>query len=262
MVNGKISYSRESMLFVHDFDSQEAFFFDATPLMRASAWHPKGKKLAYGINTVYLLDLVANEVKPVNEADDQAGYPAWHPTEEILLYGLSTVDSPNQLCLHNLETGQKSLIPLKMQALQPAWHPAGQIFSFVGLNNGSKHIYKADITCLGNESCPDAAQQLTFEGRFNHAPAWSPNGELLAFERYIEAAGYWAIMLTDANGQHIQQVTPAKINAHHPTWSKDGSYLAFEQEMENGPSHICVIRPDGSDYTILIEDGGLEPDWY
>jgi len=102
-------------------------------------------------------------------------------------------------------------------------------------------------------------QQLTKDSRFNHAPAWSPNGTWIAFEHYLEADDRWAIMLMDSNGDNLRQLYP---DGHHPTWSKNGQYIAFEYKPENSQSSLGVIKIDGSNFKVIQEISGLEPAWY
>lgn len=262
MIDGKISYSQQSVLYIYDLRNKVVTSFNDMPLMRAPAWHPDGIHLAYGVDKVYRLNTLTGAIEQLSQATEHAIYPAWRPDGQSIIYMVDDKNESGRLCLRALSTGQETYLSFGFRSFQPTFHPDGQTIAFVGLKNEEKHLYKANLSCLENNDCAESVQQLTTIGRFNHAPAWSPDGEWLAFERYIEPEGYWAIMLIDANGQQTKQITPDSINAHHPTWSKDGNYLAFEQKNETGPSHICAIRPDGSDYTVLIEDGGLEPDWY
>lgn len=263
MISRKISYSRQSELYIYNLEDRTVTVFNNTPLMRASAWHPDGVHIAYGVDTIYNLDTQTGTVEQISGNEVRATYPAWHPQGQLLLYTVDDQEANGRLCLHNLATGQKRYLELGLQAaLQADWHPDGRTIVFVGVKDGSKHLFKLNLDCLEQGNCAEACQQLTDEGRFNHAPAWSPDGQWIAFERYLEPVGQWAIMLMDGQGRQLKQLTPSAINGHHPAWSGDGQHLVFEQENEDAPSYLCLIKPDGADYEILREEGGLEPDWF
>lgn len=262
MFSGKISYSKQSVIYIYNLDHQTIVTFDNTPLMRASAWHPDGVRLAYGVDTVYCLDTQTGEVEQISSDESRASYPAWHPAGQSLLYTVVDEAGLSQLCLHNITTQNKINLLLGLPALQPDWRPDGNTIAFVGIHEGQKHICKVDVSCLEIGNCAEAVQQLTTTGRFNHVPAWSPNGEWIAFEHYDEQAKNWVILLMDENGQNVRRLTEPTMNGHHPTWSRDGQFIAFERENKDAPSDLCVIKADGSDFTVLQTDGGLEPAWY
>ena len=62
---------------------------------------------------------------------------------------------------------------------QPSWAPDGQRVAVVGLGHG---IYIADVRT-------HTAKRLTY-GRSDEAPAWSPKGEWIAFDKLVGDANY------------------------------------------------------------------------
>jgi TolB protein len=81
-------------------------------------------------------------------------------------------------------------------------------------------------------------------------PAWSPDGATIAFACRWEA-GNGVFAVPAAGG------APTKVydqqGACEPHWSPDGQRLVYETE-----THICTIKPDGSDNRLLTYFGGVQ----
>jgi len=80
-------------------------------------------------------------------------------------------------------------------------------------------------------------------------PAWSSDGRTLAYVRDGE------IYLADRDGDNETFLTTGQ----HPDWSPDGQLLAFN-DAEDGDNDIYIIRPDGSERTVLTTDN-FENSW-
>lgn len=87
-------------------------------------------------------------------------------------------------------------------------------------------------------------RKLTHNPR-DRAPAWSPDGEWLAFER---AGGIYAIK---AGGTGLRRLTSRRSTVHEPAWSPDGRHLAFVTERS-----LFVMRADGGGVRRLYRAEG------
>jgi TolB protein len=110
------------------------------------------------------------------------------------------------------------------------------------------------------------------------APAWSPDGSKIAFDRLIgpivdDVAYEWAIYIMNADGSQLRQVTekvhPTQGEDNNPQWSPDGHSLVFQRNNVRG------AQPEGGIalWTVNLETGrerrvtpfdlraGDTPDW-
>jgi Tol biopolymer transport system component len=84
------------------------------------------------------------------------------------------------------------------------------------------------------------------------APAWSPDGEKLAFERRVGplAKGQCAcdidVFVMNADGSGQQNLTRNPVYDYRPVWSPDGQKLAFGRYRD-----VWVMNADGSDQRRL-----------
>jgi Tol biopolymer transport system component len=78
-------------------------------------------------------------------------------------------------------------------------------------------------------------------GRFDHAPAFSPDGRRIAFSTTRQ--GDSEIYAIDVNGRRLQELTFRPTADDDPAWSSDGRFIAFES-FENGNFDIWIMRAE------------------
>jgi TolB protein len=120
-------------------------------------------------------------------------------------------------------------------------------------------------------------QQLTHsggEGRYSRVPAWSPDGERLAFcSNVSNREGTWDIYTMKADGSDVQRlthVTDERIANQGPDWSPDGKKIAFHstrdvtfEENKWNEFEIYVMDVDGTNIPRLTFNVKFDahPDW-
>ena len=115
-------------------------------------------------------------------------------------------------------------------------------------NDGSIYVMNADGSNL---------RQLTTGGLDDGNPSWSPDGEKIAFERYVDGSPFPYLHVMDADGSNLRQVMFGPENwSQEPAWSPNGEQIAFHKyttkEIRNNPvSEIFVIDADGTDLRQL-----------
>jgi Tol biopolymer transport system component len=79
------------------------------------------------------------------------------------------------------------------------------------------------------------------------APAWSPDGQQIAFERVNDASGHHAIFTVGADGQGLRRITPWRLDASQPQYSPDGRWICLRSNEPSGTSgNIFLIHSDGT----------------
>lgn len=88
-------------------------------------------------------------------------------------------------------------------------------------------------------------KNLTDDKSNNSYPAWSPDGQTVAFSS--DRDGPMHLFTMTADGKKVTQLTRGELMCRVPTWSADGKTLAFCRRTAAGSSEVCTIPAAGGD---------------
>ncbi len=140
------------------------------------------------------------------------------------------------------------------------WSPDGKRLAFAYdnamPNQGDIEVYSIGVDGEGLQPVAVSPGKLTHE----EWPAWSPDGELLAFSSTRE--GNQEIHICRPDGQEIKRLTSDPAIDAHPCWSPDSKRIVFSTGRWGG-LELAVMNADGSNLTRLTESRGLDdyPAW-
>jgi Tol biopolymer transport system component/imidazolonepropionase-like amidohydrolase len=72
------------------------------------------------------------------------------------------------------------------------------------------------------------ATRILEDGYDAHAPAWSPDGQRIAFQAYRDST--WNIWTMNRDGSGLRRVTSGPFDDREPHWSPDGLRIAFSSD--------------------------------
>ena len=126
--------------------------------------------------------------------------------------------------------------------------------AFVSDRVGAPQIYIMDLDS-GN------VRRLTFNGGYNTAPAWSPDGKWIAYESRV--GGGFDLWLIDPEGTTNLPLVENPRNDVSATWSPDGRKIAFSSDRRGRPSIYVVDAPTGANLRQLTHEGSsnTSPAW-
>ena len=101
----------------------------------------------------------------------------------------------------------------------------------------------------------DGADQtnLTNDPADDFAPAWSPDGTMIAFTRSSGGDAEIYVMNADGTGQTNLTNNP-DADEVSPAWSPDGSKIAYASQTGTSAGEIYAMNADGSGQTNLTND--------
>ncbi len=128
-------------------------------------------------------------------------------------------------------------------------------FAFLSMRSGNAEIY---LATLGDSSFVNLTNDSSFDG----FPAWSPDGERIAFDSDRAGDNNRDIYVMDRDGGNIRRLTDHPSFDLLPAWSPDGSRIAFMSVRDSEWSaanpaaapfaaNIYLVNPDGTNLTRL-----------
>jgi Tol biopolymer transport system component len=138
----------------------------------------------------------------------------------------------------------------------PSLSPDGQWIVYSGQGPEHQDIF---LQSVGGQTPFNLTED---SGADNLQPAFSPNGERIAFRSSREGGGLFVMGRT---GEAVRRVTREGFN---PAWSPDGTRLVYSAESVGlnplnweGRSSIWVAEVETGESHALVEDEGVEPSW-
>jgi TolB protein len=142
----------------------------------------------------------------------------------------------------NPQTALRSREPI----MSPAWSFDGTQLAYVSFETGKPVVYAHTLTTGQRRTVAN------FRGS-NSAPAWSPDGKLLAVA--LSLNGVQQIYLVAAEGTSTpRRLTNSGAIDTEPVWSPDGRFIYFTSDRGGGPQ-IYRMAPDGSGVTRVTFTG-------
>jgi Tol biopolymer transport system component len=188
----------------------------------------------------------------VRELADFSGLPSWSPD------GM-------RISLSHYDGSARNLVVVTADGSD--WTRLADGWSSSWSPDGKRIVYETDVG--GNfdifviNSDGSGLTQLTSSPQSERNPAWSPDGERIAFVSFpsrsatTERPG--TIYVMNADGSNVAGLADFATN---PAWSQDGTKITFASNRD-GNWEIYVMNSDGSNQTNLTNHPAddLHPTW-
>ncbi len=221
-------------------------------------WSPDGTEIAFavheGIGTLHLMDADGGNLTVLKKDYTSSTRPAWSPDGKRIAYGGTLI-----IRIFDVRTGKEEAVRVPVHRLSGsrihdvAWSPDGHQFAFAAKiidqagNSQARDVYIMNVDGTG-------LQQLTQHRAEDDAPAWSSDGQKIAFVSYRNVLE-GGIFIMNADGSNIAELTNS--GEDYPSWSPDGTQLActhFGTDV-----HIGIINVNSGDLRLIAE--GYYPSW-
>jgi Tol biopolymer transport system component len=125
----------------------------------------------------------------------------------------------------------------------PKWSPDGDKLVFASDRDGNREVYIFDLADVVDGTTKTQPFNLTQHKAPDWQPAWSPDGQRVAFSSYRD--GNWEIYVVNVDGTGLTRLTDQPESDFSPTWSPDGKHVLFASRR----------RGDADLFTADIETG-------
>ncbi len=188
--------------------------------------------------------------------------PDWSPNGRWIVYNSWPENDEDASRILKIRANGRHLTRLSQSCTDncvsdgfPAWSPDGRQIAF------ERRFMPSDpddfnwlIAIFVMQADGTEPIQITHQGETaddpnrsrDHAPAWSPSGDRLVFERYSLDHRHGAIFTVAADGSNARRITPWRLDAAQPDWSPDGRWIVFRTEPgSEGDGDIFMVHPSG-----------------
>jgi len=228
------------------------------------AWSPDGRQIAYtsvrgGEQTIRIVNV---DEAGQDEGDDSTyitdgADPTWSPNGSQIAF-------QHEGDLYRIDADGSNRTRLTRDSgwnQAPAWSPDGQNIAFVSGRDheGSEDVYEvhnSEVYIMDTDGRDSS--RLTVSQTKNRTPAWSPDGQWIAY--YSSDGPNEAVIhvlnLADAQADPENSsvsLTDGAAYDQEPVWSPDGQWIAFASNRQ-GPADgnvnhgaIYVMASDGSE---------------
>lgn len=183
--------------------------------------------------------------------------PAWSPDGQQIAFMSSQNGDPEIYVINSDGTRLHRITLAAGVNTSPAWNPkTGRQMVFVSDRGGDGvpvlYQMNTDGTNVSKIDLPDMGYVID--------PAWSPNGQLIAFS-WRRPSGNYDIYVMDIVSHQLVELTKDEGRNERPSWAPDGRHLVFES-TRTGTRQIWTMLADGSQPRQLTFGGENEsPNW-
>ncbi|HTZ75615.1 MAG TPA: hypothetical protein VMB47_16965 [Candidatus Aquilonibacter sp.] len=229
-------------------------------------WSPDANRIAFTCYEPYhgvlsaqvcIYSMASNHLISFPRFPGTNGMPAWSPDGSELAF-MSGLGGGEQIYTANADGDHLQRITDSVGVnTSPVWNPkTGQQIVFVSGRDADDHpelyISNSDGSNVQKIDLPDMGYVVD--------PAWSPNGQLLAFS-WQRPDGNYDIYVMDIVTHQLAQLTRDTRQNERPSWAPDGRHIVFES-TRTGTDQIWSMLADGSMPRQLTFQGeNSSPNW-
>ncbi len=227
-------------------------------------WSPDASRIAFtcfepyrGVTSaqICMYSMASNRLISFPRYRGTNSAPAWSPDGKQIVFTSSLSGDP-ELYVADADGGHLHRITFATGvSTSAAWNPkTGKQLVFVSDRAGDPALYLSDADGSNPEklNMPDMGYVID--------PAWSPNGQLVAFS-WRRPSGNYDIYLMDVASRQLLELTKDAGRNERPSWAPDGRHLVFES-TRSGSRQIWSMLADGTQARQLTTQGQNEsPNW-
>jgi len=258
---------------------------------RYPAWSPDGEMIAFhsdrsGSHDIYLMNADGTNVTPLNivphAAERAEAMVAWSPDGEFIAFhsGLEqTGSADDQFDIYvtgRNVTNARIIAPAPGVSYGAHWSPDGEQLVYASSQDRPRSVspclttslYIADVSPMLSTMLVaqrDPLQRLTWEtgDASSFMPAWSPDGETIAYEHTSSCGGQQDIYTIKIDGSAEVNVTNSVFAEEvHPEWLPNSERILFASDQD-GDYDLYIMDADGRNRRRLTDLPGDEvaPAW-
>lgn len=204
-------------------------------------WRPDGDRIAFATGNIYTINPNGSELRRVREIGGSF-FPSWAPGGDRLAFDTSYRDENGAHVIWLMNPDGRNLKDISQHGVgewrDPDWSPGGDKLVHLRFLEG---VFGEEVFVM--DSTGENAIRLTNNERNDRSPAWSPDGEWIAWSPITES-GHYELWVMRADGSEQQKLLDG---GRSPSWSPDSERLVFARPASDSRfTALWLVRRDGS----------------
>ena len=209
---------------------------------------------------LYILDLKTKKTELISELDGMNSGAVFSADGKDIFLTLSFTKNADIYKI-NLKTKQRTKLTKHfLDDVDPHVNKDGDLMTFLSGRSGRAMIYTMDPTGLEKN-----IKRISFVGKFNAAPRFSPSGAEIVFSSWVD--NLFDLYKIDSNGQNLVRLTKGFGSNEEPSFSPDGQFIVFTSQKvlsrSKADQNIYIMNREGEILKKITENYGksFTPRW-
>ena len=227
-----------------------------------SKWRKSSQGKIHKVKNInlYLYDLNTRKKKLVSELDGiNSGAIFTHSGKEIYL----TLSHQRNADIYKMDlaTGRKTRVTRHFaDDVDPHINASGDLMTFLSGRSGKAMIYTMDPRSVEKD-----VKRISYVGRFNAAPRFSPDGKEIVFSSWVD--NRFDLYKIDSNGNNLVRLTKNFGSNEEPWFSPDGQFVVFTSQRvlsrKKAVQNIYIMNREGEIIRKITDNYGkcYTPRW-
>ncbi len=193
---------------------------------------------------LYLLDTTTGISRPISQKKGINSGGVFFPDNQQIALSLTTSGNAD-IYLMDIKTGKlRRLTSHPSDDVDPSFTPDGTKMAFLSGRAGRATIYTMDTA-----SEEKNVTRISYVGKFNSSPRFSPDGAQIAFASWVDSS--FDIFRISSDGMNLVRLTKNFGQCEDPSFSPDGEFIVFSstrilsKSTSGAAKNIYIMDRDG-----------------